>query len=235
MIKMKNLLFFLFLLSSKIGCAQFAEILSSDRPGQALSVNTVGKNVFQTQAGMDFFDNTSYFHPNSFFRYGFSEKFELNAGFILSGSSSERDLESFTIGVRYLLSKLDSNSKSSLQLSYDFGAVNKNIQLNYIYGNSFSEKLSYTVNLGINMGDVFEVNSAIYVLNFAYALNNKMGVFVESFGTFLNSTSQLNFDAGYYYLLNNNLQLDALIGENNGPFLGAGVTWRIPPKNKKLK
>jgi hypothetical protein len=122
-----------------------------------------------------------------------------------------------------------------VQLSYDFGAVNQNTQLTYIYGNSFSEKIAYTINLGINIADTFEVNNAIYVLNLTYALNHKMGFFTESFGTFLNSTSQLNFDAGYYYLLNNNVQLDVLIGENKGFFFGAGVTWRVPPKSKKLK
>ncbi|TXD52990.1 MULTISPECIES: transporter [unclassified Polaribacter] len=229
----KKILFIFLMLLATVAKAQFTETLASDRPGQALSANTVGKNVFQTQAGIDFFDSTSYFYPNSFFRYGFSEKFELNTGFILSGSSFERDLESFTIGARYLLSNLDSKSKSSVQLSYDFGAVHKNTQLTYIYGNSFSEKLSYTVNLGMNIDDTFEVNNALYVLNLAYALNNKMGVFIESFGTFLNDAAQVNFDAGYYYLLNNNVQFDFLIGENDGLFLGAGVTWRIPPISKK--
>ncbi|MFT6064336.1 MAG: hypothetical protein ACJAQX_000185 [Polaribacter sp.] len=232
---MKKVVFIFLMLIATVVQAQFTESLSSDRPGQALSVNMVGKNVFQTQAGIDFFDSTSYFYPNSFFRYGFSEKFEINSGFILSGVRFENDLESFTIGARYLLSNLDRKSKSSVQLSYDFGAVNKNTQLTYIYGNSFSEKLWYTVNLGINIGDTFEVNNAMYVLNLTYALNHKMGLFIESFGTFLNSTSPLNFDAGYYYLLNNNVQLDVLIGENNGLFFGAGVTWRIPPKSKKLK
>lgn len=39
--------------------AQFTETLASDKLGQALSVNTVGENVFQTQTGIGFFDATS--------------------------------------------------------------------------------------------------------------------------------------------------------------------------------
>jgi hypothetical protein len=231
----KKIVFIFLMLITTVAKAQFTETLASDRPGQALSATTVGENVFQTQTGIDFFDSTSYFYPTSSFRYGFSEKFELNTGFILSGSSFERDLESFTIGARYLLSHVDSKSKSSLQLSYDFGAVYKNTQLTYIYSNYFSEKFSYTVNLGMSIDDVFELNNANYVFNLAHAINNKMGVFIESFGTFLNDTSHVNFDTGYYYLLNNNVQFDFLVGENDGLFLSAGVTWRIFPKSKKLK
>lgn len=208
--------------------AQFSEFLASDRPGQALSVNTVGKNVFQNQTGVDFFESTSYFYPSSFFRYGLSEKFELNTGFILSGEKFASDLASFTIGARYLLSTIDSNSKSSLQLSYDFGAENKNTQLTYIFGSSLAKNISYTLNLGINVNDDFHTNNALYVFNVAYSLNNKMGFFLEAFGTFLNNTDQINFDTGFYYLVNNNFQLDALIGENEGLFIGAGFTWRIP-------
>ncbi|WP_155810395.1 hypothetical protein [Polaribacter sp. Hel_I_88] len=229
---MKKIVFLCFVLFSITVKAQFTESLASDRPGQALSVNTVGKNVFQNQTGIDFFENNSLYVPSSFFRFGLSEKLELNSGFILSGENFASDLASFTIGARYLLSNVDSNSKSSLQLSYDFGADAKNTQLTYIFGSSFTDKLSYTANLGINVNDDFNTNNALYVFNMAYSLNTKMGVFVETFGTFLNNTDQINFDAGYYYLINTNFQLDALIGENDGLFVGAGFTWRVP-FNKK--
>tara|TARA_R110002051_G_scaffold314911_1_gene392530 strand:+ start:205 stop:894 length:690 start_codon:yes stop_codon:yes gene_type:complete len=229
---MKKVLFFCFILFSITVKAQFAESLASDRPGQALSVNTVGKNIFQKQTGVDFFESTSSFYPSSFFRFGLSEKFELNTGFVLSGEKFASDLASFSVGARYLLSNVNSNSKSSLQLSYDFGAENKNTQLTYIFGSSFTEKISYTVNLGINVNEDFNTNNAIYVFNVAYSLNNKMGFFVETFGTFLKNTDQINFDAGYYYLINNNFQLDALIGENDGLFVGAGFTWRVPFRKK---
>jgi hypothetical protein len=39
--------------------AQFTETLASDKLGQALSVNTIGKNIFQTQTGIVFSDTTS--------------------------------------------------------------------------------------------------------------------------------------------------------------------------------
>lgn len=229
---MKKLLFSFLVLSTTIVSAQFTETVSSDRPGQALSSSTVGKKIFQIQAGIDFFESSSDFYPSSYFRYGFSEKFEINSGFILSGNKFGNDLESFTIGARYVLNGNTSKLKSSLQLSYDFGATNKNTQLTYILGSSFSENFSYTINLGVNFNEDLALNNGIYIFNLSYAFNEKMGVFLEPFGTFLRDSFQFNMDTGFYYLLNNNLQLDVQIGDNNGLFIGTGVTWRIPPKTK---
>ena len=234
---MKKVLFSILILSTTIASAQFTEKLTTDRLGQALSSSTVGEKVFQIEAGIGFFDSSSDFYPSSYFRYGISERFELNSGFVISGQQFGNDLESFTIGARYVLnSNSEAKFKSSLQFSYDIGATSKNSQLTYILGSSFSDKLSYRVNLGINFNSDFATNNAIYAFNLSYAFNDKTGVFVEPFGTFLGTgflnSSQFNIDSGFYYLLNNNLQLDALIGENDGVFVGAGVTWRIPPKNK---
>ena len=229
---MKKLLFIALVLITTIASAQYTESLTSDRPGQALSTGTVGKNVFQIQAGVDYFDSSAQFYPSSYFRYGLSEGFELNSGFILSGNNFGNELEVFTIGARFHLNKNRSKFQSSLQLSYDFGGINNGTHVAYILGSSLSENLSYTVNLGIDFDRDFAFNNGIYIFNLSYAFNSKMGIFIEPFGTFLNDSFQFNLDSGFYYLLNNNLQLDVLIGESNGFFLGAGVTWRIPPKNK---
>ena len=227
---MKKLFFFILILTASVAKAQFTEVLTSDRPGQAFSANTVGKNVFQVQTGIDFFDNNSQFYPNSYFRYGLSEKFEINSGIILSGSKFANEIASFSVGARYNLSDIDSKFTSTLQFSHDFGATNNNSQLTYILASSLSEKLSYTVNLGINFDNDFAVNNGIYVANLSYGINSKMGIFLETFGNFLNTGFQLNIDTGMYYLLNNNFQIDALVGDNDGLFLGAGFTWRIPAK-----
>ena len=229
---MKKLLLGIFILSSAFANAQFTETLSSDRPGQALSSSVVGKNVFQIQAGIDYFESASDFYPSSFFRFGLSERFELNSGIILSGNEFASDLESLTLGARYVLnSNPEANLKSSLQFSYDVGATNKSSQITYILGSSFSENLSYTINLGLNFNEDFALNNGIYIFNLSYALNEKVGVFLEPFGTFLKGDFQFNLDSGVYYLVNNNFQLDFLIGESNGFFTGAGITWRIPSKN----
>ena len=225
---MKKVLFIALVLTATMTSAQYTTYLTSDRPGQALSSSTVGKKVFQIQAGIDF---TSEFYPNSYFRYGFSERFEVNSGFVLSGDSFGNDLESFTVGARYNLSKKDNKVQSSLQLSHDLGSTISNTQLIYILSSSL-EKLGYTVNLGLNLNDNFGFDNGVYIFNLSYAFNDKVGVFAETYGTFLNDSFQMNLDTGVYYLLNNNLQLDVLIGRNEGFFAGAGVTWRVLPQKK---
>lgn len=227
---MKKILFIALILSTAFANAQFSKTLSSDRPGQALSSSTVGKKVFQVQSGIDFVESSSEFQPSSYFRYGFSERFEINSGFILSGDKFANELASFTVGARYNLSKKENKSQSTLQLSHDFKSTLNTTQFAYIFSSSFTEKLGYTINLGLNFDNSLAVNTGVYIFNLSYALNDKVGVFAESYGTFLNSNPHNNIDAGVYYLLNNNLQLDALIGDNEGFFIGAGVTWRIPPK-----
>ncbi|MFK8059709.1 MAG: transporter [Polaribacter sp.] len=227
---MKKVLLCAFFLTTIFSHAQFTEILSSDKPGQALSGSVVGKNVFQIQAGIDYFESVSDFFPSSYFRYGLSEKIELNSNFLFSGENFGKELASFTLGARFRLNNIESNIQSSLQISYDFKNQGSNTQIIYILADSFSEKLAYNINIGLNLEDGFSLNNGIYVFNLSYAINDKIGVFLEPFGTFLRSTFQFNIDSGVYYLLNNNLQLDTLIGENNGLFVGAGVTWRLPSK-----
>lgn len=224
---MKKLVFLVFIFVASVANAQFTETLSSDRPGQALSVNTVGKNVFQIQAGFDFPLNNISFTPSSYFRYGLSERLELNSGILFSDSD---DVRSLTIGARYSLTKNNSSTSSSIQASYDIGGDEKNTQVVYIFSSNFNDKLSYTANLGFNVNEDFGDLSGLYVFNLSYAINTKVGVFAETFGTFLNSGFELNLDTGVYYLLNNNLQLDALLGYNNDLFASIGVTWRLPSK-----
>ena len=120
--------------------------------------------------------------------------------------------------------------QSSFQFSYDFKAEENSGKLVYILGSSFNEKLSYTANLGINFTDNLSLANTFYVFNITYSINNKIGLFAENFGALFTSNYQFNYDTGVYYLLNNNFQLDTVIGDNNGFFIGAGFTWRVQPK-----
>ena len=227
---MKRLLVLILLLNFSFVKAQNQEILSSDRPGQALSSSVVGNHVFQIQTGIDFSNENSIFLPSSYFRYGLSERFEINSGFIFSGSNFAENLSSLSIGARYLVSNSNNKMQSSFQFSYDFKAEENIGQLVYILGSSFNEKLSYTANLGINFTDNLSLANTFYVFNVTYSINNKIGLFAENFGALFTSNYQFNFDTGVYYLLNNNFQLDTVIGDNDGFFIGAGFTWRVQPK-----
>ena len=227
---MKRLLVLILLLNFSFLKAQNQEVLSSDRPGQALSSSVVGNHVFQIQTGIDFSNENLNFLPSSYFRYGLSKRLEVNSGFNFSGSNFAENLSSLSIGARYLVSNSNNKMQSSFQFSYDVKAEENSGQLVYILGSSFNEKLSYTANLGINFTDNLSLANTFYIFNITYSINNKIGLFAENFGTLFTSNYHFNYDTGVYYLLNNNFQLDAVIGDNDGFFIGAGFTWRVQPK-----
>ncbi len=71
-----------------------------------------------------------------------------------------------------------------------------------------------------------------YVANISFPITDKLGGFVENYGSVLNGDLTTKFDTGLGYLINNNLQIDILggYGSNNGIedfFVEAGVSWRM--------
>ena len=226
----KYILLFLLFLTTIVN-AQITEPLSSDRPGQALSTNVVGKNVFQIQPGVDFFSSSAFFVPNSYFRYGVSDKLELNFNFAYNTGGGFSEISGFNLGTRISLSGNESSFSSAIQVSaiLPVDKLNFGSQVVYTIASSLSKNLGWTVNLGANFDENFNA-TGLYVFNLSYSLSNKTGVFIEPFGTFSNGTN-LAFDTGFYYLINNNFQLDILFGDNQGFFFGAGATVRFLPKN----
>ncbi len=227
---MKKLLLSILILSSTIAGAQVSESLSSDRPGQALSTNVVGNKVFQIQPGIDYFKNSSTYLPNSYFRYGISDRVELNSGLAYAFGNGKIKLAGFNFGTRISLNKKENSISSALQVSINIPVENLNFGTQAIYtiAGSFSDKLGWTANLGANFDKDFNA-SGFYVFNLSYSISEKTGIFFEPFGT-LGNASDFAFDTGFYYLVNNNFQLDFLVGDNSGLFLGFGATIRILPK-----
>lgn len=210
--------------------AQTGESLSSDRPGQALSSSVVGKNVFQIQAGIDYFKNADVYLPNSYFRYGISDKVEINSGLAYFLGDGKNNLAGFNLGTRISLSKKESNISSAIQISATLPVENLNFGTQAIYtiAGNFTDNLGWTANIGANFDEDFKA-TGLYVFNLSYSISDKIGIFLEPFGTFGNGSS-FAFDTGFYYLVNNDFQLDFLIGDNNGLFLGLGATIRFLPK-----
>ena len=227
---MKHSLVILFLLITSAIFAQNKSSLSSDRPGQALSPNLVGNAVFQIQPGVDFLNSSDVFLLNSYFRYGISNSMELNSGIAYTAQNGNNKLSAFSLGSRIRLNKVESQFTSALQLSLNLPVDNLEFgsQAIYILSANFTEKLSWTANLGANFDENFDA-IGLYVFNITYAYNENFGIFVEPFGQFDNALS-LSFDTGFYYLVHNNFQLDFQIGDNEGLFLGAGFTYRFLPK-----
>ncbi len=218
-----NLTILIFLLGLLKLSAQYSETIDSGRPGQAIGANTIGKNVFQIEAGMDY--SSKVFITNSFFRYAISDRFEVNSG--ITYNFSDKNISAFSVGTRINLYDAD-DFPIGVQVSYNIPIENLPNSASVVFATSKS--LTDKLNLGLNLGTTISKNTnALYVVNLSYSVNDKIGIFVEPYGTISNNF-EMNFDTGISYLLNKNLKLDFLtsygLNNENGLLLSLGGSWR---------
>ncbi|MBL7994375.1 transporter [bacterium] len=247
--------FLLIVLFGNTANAQFSETIRSSRPGQAAEPFSVGRHVFQLQTGLDaagFNENKmnfsgSAFGHNTVFRFGFTDRFELNAtyefrrdGYEINDSTySTSGLSIGSIGSRINIYEgsgqipafgLDLSFKLPvLSEAYDSRYVAHNIVL--IASNSINDKLSWLLNLGTSYNGNDAKPTGIYVVNVGYALSSKWGTFIENYGNFTHGKYENRWDAGLAYAMNDNLQFDIYggTGKNSGKFdyfTSIGLSWR---------
>ncbi len=251
----KIIICFVTLIFSSTLKAQFSETISSDRPGQAFGPNTVGRFVIQSQTGLDFGgfsgdgnSSGNSIAPNTFIRYGITKKIEVNTAWEFRNdsyndnnfTSSTSGLSFSSIGTRLNVFEGKDNVPAIgvlamvklpiLAQSYNFNNVAPRLLV--IAGGSLSEKITYTLNLGIDFDGNGTSPSGLYVANIGYTISPKMFTFIENYGSFGNGFFEHRFDAGLGYFINNNIQLDIYggLGNNNNTldyFTSIGVSWRI--------
>lgn len=257
--RIKTILFCLvFLISGTSILAQTNESIRSDRPGQANSPFTVGKQVFQFQMGNNFnqlIDNNYKNQTNDFnsvFRYGVFEKFEVGIGLdYLSEKSSLGPLSSNSNGLSSFSAQFRGNVienegfKPSVGIQYNvnlpvvseiYKTPKTAQQLSIATNQSFSENIGFSTYSGLSWNGVSSTPYFFYVLNLGFSLTEKWGMFVENYGNLQNKKWDIKFDTGVSFLVNNNLQLDAFGGYDknqnlNDWFINVGVSWRLPKKS----
>ncbi len=225
-------IFFISLLSQTT-FAQFGKTIRTGRPGASIGAYTVGKKVFQIQTGFNYnereFDNvfgSNTWIFNTVFRYGIFEKLEVSGvvnvrsdeTLTVTGTENQFGVSNTQIGLRYnILEQKGAIPAIGLQSrlllkaqSIDYRRENLGASLVLATGNKITDWFSVTTNWGIVlMGNGGDPNS-LYAINASFSLTEKWAVFAEVFGSF-NSFSA-NYDAGFSYLINNDLQLDASAG-----------------------
>lgn len=248
---LKNILFItsILMLNTPI-CAQFTEQISSDRPGFSLSSNTVGKNVYQIQAG-GMSTNYSYL-SNSFWtlnqetniRIGIVEKFELNGNITTYNSGSTFGdlitndkyflIENIFLGARYHFVKQKGILPNlTLQANLAFKSRGTVPFLTLITNHEIGEKLSLTTNTIYDLNASHQKYILQHTVNLAATLTKKYAVFIEGKTGVWNSGGVLN--GGFAYGINSNLQLDFAIGtmlqkhknDYETIFFNVGVSYRL--------
>ena len=136
---MKYFLSIITLLTLSISHAQYTDIINSNRPGASVGAYSVGKGVFQAEAGLGYFNNSyksgliTTEQANKigqlFLRYGFlSERLEINAdlGYTNNkttvsggiGGTTSAEVKGFninTVGLKYMLFQAKTERETNIR------------------------------------------------------------------------------------------------------------------------
>ena len=98
-----------------------------------------------------------------------------------------------------------------------------------------NNKSSLSYNIGAAWGDDSPEAAYVYTIAYGYSINEKLGAYAELYGDMPeNNKSNHYWDAGFTYLISDNLQLDATVGtsitEGQDLLLSAGASFRLPTK-----
>lgn len=234
----------------------FAQKIVTDRPDQTEASSTVPKQSFQIESGLLFQFNGSgsnkasnFTLPTTLFRYGLLKWLEVR---LVSEFAIERmklnGIENKSIGIRDLqigtkiqLFKKEGNATEVALMSHlvvpsgssgltgnSVGTVNK-----LCISHSLAERVGLGYNLGYNyLGS--GVGDLTYSLSVAFGITDKLGIYLEPFGSWDNFESvTTNFDGGFTYLIKDNLQFDFSAGvglDNRMNYLSTGISWNIATK-----
>lgn len=229
----------------------FSQSIVTDRPDQTESALSVPVGSFQIETGMSlmYFSESgnsyrSFSGPSSLFRFGIIKGIELrvtNQFESLKNLDNEDDFSGMIdmmAGVKVeLLNRENTNTKIALLSHLVIPTGSQDLTLNN-YGTvnrlAFSHDLTDKLGLGYNIGyDYFSKGSGIMVgtLALGYSVTDKLGLFVEGYGNYIDfEDTYLNYDAGFTYLIKNNLQFDFSFASGINHymnFISTGISWNI--------
>lgn len=225
-----------------------AQIIT-DRPDQTESSSTVGRGNLQMESGLligfegdEQSSIRQILAPTNLLRYGISKSIEIR---LLSqfetqksGEQSIQGISDLEIGTKIQILKNDSKNTEIAFVSHltlptgtkeltseKIGTVNKI---------AVSHRLSENTGLGYNFGYNYFVQDRgdlTYSLALGIGVNEKVGIYIEPYGEISNLKDfVLNFDTGFTYLANENLQFDFSFGTGLNQrmnYLSIGFSWLL--------
>lgn len=231
----------------------------TDRPDATESPSVVPKDHLQVETGglyESFGENNIEIersvYNTTLIRYGLLKNFEIRLGWdfveennTINTIKSENALNGFSpllLGMKVAIAE-EKNAMPEIGLvahlflpftaSKDFKPGTTGADFRFAFSHTLSEKSNLSYNIGAQWGDDSPEAAYIYSISYGYGLSNKLGAFVEFYGTFPeNSSSGHLWDAGLTYLLRPNFQLDASVGSGittgQDILIGAGLSFRLP-------
>lgn len=230
----------------------FGQTIETDRPDQTESSSSIPNNSLQIESGVlhGYTENDDNLEqetllPTTLFRLGITRTIELR---ILSQFESLQyshgrinGISDLEIGTKIQLFKKENSRTEMAFISHLVLPTGSSGLTNSKYGSisklSISHVLSENLGLGYNIGyNYFGTGNGdlTYSLAFGYSLNDKLGVYLEPYGQITEFDNWVsNADAGFTYLLRDNLQFDFSFGtgiNHRMNYLSIGMSWISKPR-----
>ena len=195
--------------------------LTTDRPDQTESSLVLSKGHIQIETGISIEDSES--NINTLFRIGIIDGIEIriNSNYLMNYDISvlkKSSFSDFEIGAKFKILDEDNNRIKIGFLTHlsvptapeifsynEYGLLSRLLVSHDIKNDS---QIGY--NIGYNKYNNYD-GQFIYTLVYGKSLGS-FGVFFEIFGEESSNNSNLNFDSGITYLVDNDKQLDLSIG-----------------------
>ncbi len=231
--------------------ATYSQTILTDRPDQTEGSSTVPKGSVQIESGVliaytgeGLDKERQLLAPTTLFRVGLTKGIELR---LLSQFESVKDfrfgqtfngISDLEIGTKIQIFKKEENSSEVALLSHLVIPTGTDVLTNNVVGTINKLSISHVVNenfgIGYNLGYNYfgEGNGDFtYTLAFGIGINDKLSVYFEPYGEIANFEAHFSsFDAGFTYLVQDNLQLDFSFGTGinyNMNYLSLGCSWLI--------
>ncbi len=247
-----TLIVLLFTISFSFGQGQ----IITDRPDQTEASSTIPAGYFQVETGTLFMhqqinsvrETRTAALLNALFRIGVAKYFELRAVVqpeltrtYFNDKEVSRDFGMADLQVGFkvqfceekglrpeigFLSHLVFPTGTESFNNFNYGSINK-----LAFTHTLNDKHTIAYNIGYDYfatgnGDFF------YSLAWGIGVGDKVGLYVEPYGFYRNfETWEVNADAGFTYLLNDNVQLDYSFGvgiNNIMNYQSFGISFRLP-------
>ena len=226
----KRFLTFLFLL---FNCSLVFSQITTDRPDQTESAVVLSSGQIQVESGILIENSQS--NINTLFRIGIIEGIEIriNSNYLINDELSfmkKSSFSDFEVGAKFrIFDKTSNNTKVAFRSHLSIPTAIE-VFSNYVYGLLSRLNVSHDLNnesqIAYNLGyNKFKKMDGQFIYTIVYGRSlDSFGIFFEIFGDDSKNSSNINFDSGITYLLDNEKQLDLSIGKgiNNDMILISG-------------
>ncbi|MFL2631622.1 MAG: transporter [Candidatus Marisimplicoccus sp.] len=232
----KRFLIFLFLL---LNCSLVFSQITTDRPDQTESAVVLSSGQIQVESGISIENSQS--NINTLFRIGIIEGIEIriNSNYLINDKLSfmkKSSFSDFEVGAKFRIFDKNQNNTKVAFLSHLSIPSAIEVFSNNVYGLLSRLNVSHDLNnesqIGYNLGyNKFKKMDGQFIYTVVYGRSlDSFGIFFEIFGDDSKNSSNINFDSGITYLLDNKKQLDLSIGKginNDMFFISGGISINI--------